>query len=602
MSRGRLAGLCLAALLAVGIAFGWSSVRGRPWRIELHFHRVLARFLLESPMLLSQLRILEPWGLDFHSDDLDDFSVEKTRRRAAWLREELGVLRSYDRSSLSPEQRRSQDVVAWFLEVLAQGEPYLLHDYPINQLEGVQSSLPDFLLNVHQINDERDARNYVARLRKVERALDQVFDGVRQRRDAGVVPPRFVLARVRAEVEGFVAPAPGEHVLVRHLDQALAALDDVSAQDRAALGAEAEVALVERVYPAYRRLLALLAELDAVATDEDGVWKLPDGRDYYAWLLRLHTTTDMGPDEIHRLGLAETARIQAEIRAILEGEGIDAGDLAETLRRLHADPRFLYPDDDAGREAILADYQAIIEETQERLPRYFARLPRAAVEVQRVPAFKEDGAPGAYYRPAPLDGSRPGVFYANLRNVDETVRFGMRTLAYHEAVPGHHLQIALAFENPALPLIRRLLPFGAFSEGWALYAERLAAEEGFHPTPLDRVGQLVAELFRAVRLVVDTGIHARRWTRERAIDYMLRNTGMPESDVVAEIERYIVNPGQACAYKTGQLEILRLRGRARGALGDGFELPAFHEAVLGGGGLPLVILSQAVEEWLLAAD
>jgi uncharacterized protein (DUF885 family) len=602
VSRRTPAGLCLAALLAVGAGFGWSSLRGRPWRIELHFHRVLARFLLESPMLLSQLRILEPWGLDFHSDDLDDFSVEKTRRRAAWLREELRILRSYERSALSPEQRRSQEVVAWFLEVLAQGEPYLLHDYPINQLEGVQSTLPDFLINVHQVNDSRDARNYVARLRRVERALDQTLDGVRQRRDAGVVPPRFVLARVRAEVESFLAPLPEEHTLVRHLDRELAELDSVSAEERSALGAEAQAALAERVYPAYRRLLALLTELDAVATDEDGIWKLPDGRGYYAWLLRLHTTTDKGPDEIHGLGLDETARIQAEIRAILEDEGIDAGDLAAALRRLHADPRFLYSDDDAGRDAILADYQAIIEEAQGRLPGYFARLPRAPVEVRRVPPFKENGAPGAYYRPAPLDGSRPGVFYANLRNVAETVRFGMRTLAYHEAVPGHHLQIALALENPALPLIRRLLPFGAFSEGWALYAERLAAEQGFHPTPLDHVGQLVAELIRAVRLVVDTGIHARRWTRERAIDYMQRNTGMPESDVVAEIERYIVMPGQACAYKTGEQEILRLRRRARAALGDGFVLPAFHEAVLGGGGMPLLILAEAVEEWLLAQD
>jgi uncharacterized protein (DUF885 family) len=215
--------------------------------------------------------------------------------------------------------------------------------------------------------------------------------------------------------------------------------------------------------------------------------------------------------------------------------------------------------------------------------------------VERVPPFKEAGAPGAYYMPAPLDGSKPGVFYANLRQVGETTRFGMRTLAYHEGVPGHHLQVSLAFENSSLPLFRRLVPFNAFVEGWALYAERLAAEEGLHPTPYDRVGQLVGELFRAVRLVVDTGIHARRWTREEAIDYMRRNTGMPETDVVAEIERYIVNPGQACGYKLGQLEILRLREHARAALGERFDLRAFHDLVLGGGGLPLEILAQMVE-------
>jgi len=596
----RWTALALAALLAAAALFLVPTVWGTPWSIDHFFLRVVARFGLQSPMLLSQLRILEPYGIHFHSDDLDDFSVAFARKRAAWLRDELDTLRSYERASLAPDRRRSYDVMEWFLATLVEGEPFLFHDYPINQLEGVQSALPDFMLNVHQVNDADEAGYYVARLSKFGAALDQAGEGMRHRARLGVVPPRFVIERVQREVAGFTAPAPGEHVLVRHLAERLpeAGVDG----ERAARLVEAARREIETtVYPAYGRLAALLDELHALATGEDGVWKLPDGEAYYAWALRLHTTTKLSADEIHRLGLAESERIQGEIRAILEGEGVDASDLPRALQALHADPRFLYPDSDAGRQAILADYQAIIDEAAARLPRYFGRLPEAPVVVERIPPFKEDGAPGAYYRPPPLDGSRPGVFYANLRSVREIARFGMRTLAYHEAIPGHHLQIALAFENRSLPLFRRLVPFSAFVEGWALYAERLAAEEGFQPTPYDRLGQLVAELFRAVRLVVDTGIHARRWTREQAIDTMRRNTGMPETDVVAEIERYIVSPGQACAYKVGQLEILELRRRARAALGDAFDLRAFHDALLGGGSLPLVILDQALETWLLDA-
>jgi uncharacterized protein (DUF885 family) len=273
--------------------------------------------------------------------------------------------------------------------------------------------------------------------------------------------------------------------------------------------------------------------------------------------------------------------------------------LGDTLRALHADPRFRYEgDDDATRARILADYQAIVDEASRRMPELVTRLPKAPVVVERVPAFKEAGAAGAYYMPPPLDGSKPGVFYANLRSPDEILKFGMRTLAYHEAIPGHHLQIALAQELTGVPMFRRVVPFTAYIEGWALYAERIAGEQGWHPTPMDRLGMLVAEVFRAARLVVDTGLHAQRWTREQAIDYMLANTGMPEGEVVAEVERYIVLPGQACAYKVGQLKILELRERARTQLGPRFDLRAFNDLVLANGALPLVLLEEVVDEWL----
>ncbi len=584
-------------LLLAGAIFLVPTLWLRPWSIDHFFARVFLEFALARPMLLSQLRILEPWGLDFHSDELDDFSVEFAWEQARAARQNLEMLRSWDRDPLSPEQRFSADVLDWFLATVVEGERFLFHDYPLNQLDGVQSALPDFMVNVHQVHGERDARDYVARLERFGVALDQVIEGVRERARRGVVPPRFVVAHVRREVADFVALPPEANVLGVEFEKKLAGVADLAEAKRAELVAVARRAIADVVYPAYRRVGDYLPELEASASEDAGVWRLPDGDAYYAWTLRSHTTTALSPDEIHALGLAEVERIRSEMRAILAGNG-GTGDLAADLTKLDRDERFLYPDTEEGRAEILADYRAIIQEVAPRLPELFGRLPRARVEVEPVPAFREEGAAGAYYWPAPFDGSKPATFFVNLRDVADVRRWAMRTLAFHEAIPGHHLQIALSFELEGVPFFRRVVPFSAFSEGWALYAERLAGEQGFHPTPFDRVGQLQAELFRAVRLVVDTGLHAKRWTREAAIDYMLRHTGMPESDVVPEVERYIVDPGQACAYKIGQLEILRLRERARVALGSSFDLREFHDVVLGGGSLPMELLERVVKEWV----
>jgi uncharacterized protein (DUF885 family) len=593
----RAAGVLAAAIVLAGAILLVPTLRGRPWSIDHFFARVFVEFVLAHPMLLSQLRILEPWGLDFHSDELDDFSLEFARQEVRRAGEQLEMLRSFQRDSLSPEQRFSADVLDWFLANRVEGEAFLLHDHPLNQLDGVQGALPDFMLNVHPIHDEGDARDWLARLERFGPALDQVVAGVRERARRGVVPPRFVVEAVRRQVTELVTPAPAQSVLHLGFAERLDALDGLDPARRAALLAASERAIAEVVVPAYGRVAEVLAELAGVATDDAGVWRLPDGEAYYAWTLRQHTTTALSADEIHRLGAAEVERIRGELGAILAAEG-GTGDLDADLARLDRDPRFLYPESDEGRERILADYRAIVAETTPRLPALFGRLPRAALAVEPVPGFREAGAAGAYYWPPPLDGSRPGTFFVNLRSVADVKRFAMRTLAFHEAVPGHHLQIALAIEMEGVPFFRRVVPFTAFVEGWALYAERLVAEHGFHPTPLDRAGQLQAELFRAARLVVDTGLHAKRWTREQAIAWMVRSTGLPEGDVTAEVERYIVDPGQACAYKIGQLEILRLRERARTALGPAFDLRAFHDVVLGGGSLPLVLLERVVEEWI----
>jgi uncharacterized protein (DUF885 family) len=421
-----------------------------------------------------------------------------------------------------------------------------------------------------------------------------------------VVPPRFVIERVLAEMRAFAGTPAVDNPLARNFATKVEALPELSAADKRALEASCVEAIERVVLPAYRKLIAFLEGQLARATTDDGVWKLPDGDAYYAYRLRSQTTTRMTPQEVHDLGVAEVARLEAEMSASLVAQAqLAPGETpARSLARLAEDPRFLYPNDDDGRKAALADYATMIDDQLVRSRKIVGLVPKAPIEVRRVPAFKEANAPGAYYIPPALDGTRPGIFFANLRDMKETPRFAMRTLAMHEGVPGHHFQIALAQEQKGGPTFRRVVPFTAFAEGWALYAEWLGVELGFYrDDPFGDLGRLQAEMFRAVRLVVDTGIHYKRWTREQAIAYMREKTGMAEGDAVTEVERYIVEPGQACAYKVGMLRIRAARERAEKTFGPRFDAEAekaFHDVVLGGGSLPLEILDEQVDAWIAA--
>jgi uncharacterized protein (DUF885 family) len=514
------------------------------------------------------------------------------------VKDQLAILRTYDKSRMDAKQRLSADVLEWFLANQVEGDRFRFHDYPVNQLFGVQSSLPDFMINTHPLRRPKDAENYIRRVAAFGTAIDQVIAQLRAREEKGVLPPRFVLTMVLVEMRAFAGKPPAENPLAVNFDTKIARIPGLDEAKRRDLSAQLRDRIEHVVVPAYRRLIDTCAHLESVATDDDGVWKLPDGAAYYAYRLKSSTTTDLPPDSIHAIGLREVDRIEGEMRAILSARGYPPGDLAATMNRLREEPRFHYPAGDSGRARILADYQSIIDDANLRVATLFDVRPATGVKVQRVPAFKEATAPGAYYQAGSIDGSRPGTFYANLRDPNETTMPMMRTLAYHEAIPGHHFQIGIAQGLKGLPFFRRIVPFTAYSEGWGLYAERLALEQGFHPTAFDSLGALQAELFRAVRLVVDTGIQRDRWTRTQAIDYMERNTGMPPTEVVTEIERYIVNPGQACAYKVGELEILALRQRAMERLGSRFDIRKFHDAVLTNGALPLGLLERVVDDWV----
>jgi len=587
----------LLVILLLGALFLVPTVWYKPWSIDHFYSRIFLQFAMKHPMMLSSMRLLEPMGLHFHSDDLDDVSIEFQLEEARWLDKQVEILHSYDRNSLEPSEQLSYDILEWFLLDAQRSNEFLFHNYPVNQMSGVHTGLPDFMLTTHQIEDERGARNYISRLGGFGDFFDQTTEGLAYREEIGIVPPRFVLDKVIDETESFANQPVKDNPLYTHFEARVSELD-LEPKKQTALLQQAEAAIGDVVMPAYEKLGATLHELRWQATDDDGVWKLPNGEAFYNQTLQHHTTTSMTADQIHQLGLEEVARIQAEMRSILEAEGYEVTSVGQSMQALGEEERFRYPDTDDGRQQILDDYTTIVADADAGLDAAFNLRPKAGVEVVRIPQFREANSTTAYYDSPAFDGSRPGRFYVNLRNVDEHNRFNMRTLAYHEAIPGHHFQIALTQEMEDVPFFRRVVPFTAYEEGWALYSEIVADEAGFHPDPYSRLGYLQGQLYRAVRLVVDTGIHAKRWTREEALDYMMDNTGMPETDVVSEIERYIVNPGQACAYKVGQLHILELRQRAKERMGPLFDLKGFHDVILGNGAMPLTLLEQQVDRWI----
>lgn len=586
-----------AVLAAAAFALLVPTLYLTPYSVDHFYTRLFFQFAWRRPLLLSRLQVLEPLGLRFHNNDLDDLSVDFQVAEADWVERQLAILRHYDTGEMAPAARVSHEAVEWFLEDVARGRPFMLHDYPINQFSGAQSSLPAFMLTAHRIDDLRGARDYVQRVARFDTAFAQLRQGLELRRERGIVAPAFVLRMVLREMREFIAVEPPRHPLYLHLTERLDALAP-PAEDRRRLLERLELALTESLYPAYRMLIAAVEELEESAGGQVGAWSLPDGDAFYDYALDHHATTDVSPAEIHRLGLAEVARIEEEIRGVLRQLELPFDQPGAAIRKLAREPRFLYSDDADGHRLMLDDYRQIIDEIEQQSGRLFDRRPSGRITVEAVPEAEELGSPSAYYRLPAADGSRPATFFVNLREIDRVPRFAMRTLAYHETIPGHHCQGTLAGAGAAAPLLRRLLPLTAFVEGWALYAETLAAEQGFLDDPYDRLGHLEAELFRAARLVVDTGIHLRRWDRQQAVDYMTATTGMPREEVVVEVERQIVNPGQACAYKIGQLELLGLRQRSREQLGERFDLRRFHDVVLENGALPLELLERVVDSWI----
>jgi uncharacterized protein (DUF885 family) len=596
----------LALLVIIGAGYTvYRTVWGTPLRFKDLLVRQAAEQVLDSPQLMTTIGMIDGAWYDFSSDKLDAYSLKSRDEKFARIRRFDAELAAWDRNKLSDQDKLSYDIVRWGnARALADAKyPWLGADnklYPVEQAFGIQKQLINFLLSTHQIKNARLARHYVARLKAIGPVIDAVREDIRRQAGLGVIAPDFIIDHSVDQMKALIAPVPRANPLVTHLTEKIAAIG-LDSEDGNELVAEATAAVSSIVYPAYRRLIAEELELRKRATHDAGIWRLKGGSEYYADQLKLLTSTDMTPDQIHAYGLSEVARISAEMDAILRSVGLTEGTVGERMIQLMADTRFHYADNDTGRAAQLARYRQILGRVEVMLPKYFTHIPKIPLEVERVPVFAEKGSPGAYYERPSLDGSRPGIFFANLRDTRETPMWAMPTLAYHEGVPGHHLQIATATEISDLPYQRRLAYFPGFSEGWALYAEYLAKDMGLYANdPYGDLGRLQSELFRAVRLVVDTGIHAKRWSREQAIDYMRKTTGSAESEVTAEVERYVVWPGQACAYKVGMKIILDLRQKAQVELGRKFDLREFHAVVLENGAMPLWLLQRNVDQWIAA--
>jgi uncharacterized protein (DUF885 family) len=592
-------GLTLVVVLMLGGAFVFHSWNFKPVNINIFFARAFLQVALESPEMLSSIHVLEQFGIKGHNARLDDDSIAAGDRLFAHMKESRDILLSYEDEDLAEGDIMSKRIALNMMDMLVEMETYRFHNYPVNQLFGVQNGFPTFMESTHQVHSISDAEDYVSRLSEVGRKFGQVLDGLKHREALGILPPQFVVTKVLEEMRNCVGTPAEEGILMVSLTDKMKEAE-LPADDQQRIALEAREQIENTVYPAYVGLIGYFEVLDDKISENHGVWALPDGDNFYRLAMRMFTTTDYTPDYLHDFGLSEVDRIQAEILEILQTEGWDVSQgFHSAISDMADDPKFYYSDSGEGRDQILADYQTILDEISLGLEPYFDVMPEMGMEVQRIPEFKEKTSPGAYYQPPAMDGSRLGVFYANLYDIKATPRYGMRTLAYHEGIPGHHFQLAIQREQKDLPFFRRLIPAIAYSEGWALYAERLAWELGFQDDPYDNIGRLQAELFRGVRLVVDTGIHYKRWSREQAIEYMITNTGMAESDVVAEIERYFVMPGQALAYKVGMTKLLELRDLAQSELGDRFDMREFHNVVLTNGSVPLDILEDLVNQYIL---
>jgi uncharacterized protein (DUF885 family) len=563
------------------------------------FDRVFDESVDRSPISQGYL------GIKKDHDKWDDFSEANRLQELVITVRELAELKATINFDLLDEQTKlSHRLFVAQAEETIEGWKWRNHSYVFTQMDGMHADAAAFLINFHAVDNAADARAYVTRLRAMPAMFEPLIARAEAQAARGILPPRFVYPMLIESCREIISGAPFDgqekkSALWQDFEGKVDALQDIDAAAKAQLVSEAKAALLGSVRPAYEKLIALFAALEEQATDEDGVWKLPEGRDYYNFTLRRHTTTALTADEIHELGLREVARIHAGMTAIKEQVGFK-GDLAAFLQFMKHDPQFYYPQTEEGKEAYMKRANEIIDRMRARLPEFFTVFPRAPLVVKKVEPFRERGASNAFYNQPSPDGTRPGIYYINTIDMRAQAIWEMETLAHHEAIPGHHMQIAIAQELENMPKFRKFGGYTAYAEGWGLYAEFFPKEFGFYEDPYQDFGRLSDELLRAVRLVVDTGIHARKWTRQQVMDYFRANAATPERELFSETNRYIVWPGQACSYKIGMIKIIELRALAQRELGAKFDLRAYHDLVLKNGALPMNLLEENVRAWIAA--
>jgi uncharacterized protein (DUF885 family) len=585
----------IAAGIAAAVAPTFGQSPNAPPNIDDFFRDFTADWIRHDPNQATSARY-------FSGDEQDRLERQLTPQTPAWKRDRiqrarqgLAQLRKFNRASLTETQRISADLMEWQLNEVVREEPFFDYSFPLEQMNGTNVRLVETLTVRHPLLTERDAENYVAALAEVRAQMEEAITEARRLEAKNMIPPKFILQATVKQMQGFTDPSPGQNPFVTGFDGKMAAIKSLPDAKRQQLRAAAEKVVGDDIYPAWKKAIALLESQNAKATDDGGLWRLKGGADAYAHFLHRYTTTNLTAAEIHEIGLKHVEQIESQMDVLLRRLGRTDGPVKDRIEKLKLDLGYPNPTSEESRAQIMRDIDGILADAQKRAALLFDLRPKSPIVVQPFPRFREANAAANYNPPAP-DGSRPGTFQYP-RRADKMTKFGLRSTVYHETVPGHHFQIALQVENKDLPRFRQISAFGgisALSEGWGLYAERLAAESGWYGDDIEgQLGQLDSELFRARRLVVDTGLHAMKWTRQQGIDYGIE---------ASEVERYTVFPAQACSYMIGELKIIERREKAKKALGDKFSLRGYHNAVLRTGTVPLDLLERQVDGYIHSAS
>ena len=573
----------------------------KPYSIDHYLAKELSMNLMESPEFMTYIGIFDPFNVILkHNQKLTIDSLEDGENDYRDNLKHLEMLQKYNPADMSEVQKVTRKIAIFDTENgIDRFENFRFHSYPFNQISGNHLGLVEFMTDTHPVRDYREATDYIKRVRLFDDSLNSDLVWLGEQKKLGIFAPQFVFDHVIKQLKELIAYTDEENPLMQIFIEKVNKLD-ISTQKKEDLLSELSDVIKSDVRPGYESILQYMEINYDNANKYHGVWSLPNGDAFYASRLRSYTTTDYTAEEIHQIGLSEVERIGSRMKEIFTMLGYEVNKpVGEMMNDLNENPDFLYADTPDRKEIVIADYNQMVKEAEEDVRPYFERFPVSPVEVRAVPEYSEKTAAGGYYQSPSLDGSRPGVFYANLYDIKQTPTFGMRTLTFHEAVPGHHFQIALNQENDNLTLYRKMgYRTSAFTEGWALYSEQLAVEVGMTKNLYDELGVLQSEMFRANRLVVDTGLHHKRWTREEAMAYMKKTTGMSDTEVRVEIERYIVWPAQATSYKMGMLKILELRQKAKDVLGEQFDIRKFHTVVLDQGIVPLFILEDIIDDWI----
>lgn len=564
-------------------------------RLAAFFQQSFDEDVANSPVWQSYLGIKDDY------DKWDDMSDAATQVEIDKITQRLAQAKLFDTSLLSAQEQLSLEIYQQDIQRQLANDAFRHHTYVMHQFRAAHTFVPSFLINIHRISDISDADAYIQRLLGVDSMFDQVIDQLRIREKLGVYPPRWAYDQMIQASHNVISGTPftesaTDSTIYADFVQKITALN-LSNAEQAGYISKLTSALTQSVQPAYEKLIAELMKQRLLSPEGDGVWRLPEGDKWYQNRLEWFTTTRLNAEEVHQIGIENVDRIHAEMRNIMQQVKF-TGTLQEFFTFMRTDPQFYYPDSDQGRVDYMTDAKAYIDTMEAKIPEYFGLTPEARMVVKQVEAFREKSAGKAFYQSPAIDGSRPGIYYANLYDMSAMPTYQMEALAYHEGIPGHHMQRAITQELNGIPDFQKYASFTAYTEGWGLYTEELGKDMGFYQDPYSDFGRLAMELWRACRLVVDTGLHAKRWSREEAIEYLVDNTPNARYDAVKAIERYIAMPGQATAYMIGKLKIMELRDKSRAALGDNFDIRGFHDEVLKDGPVPLSLLESKIDAWI----